>query len=115
MTTWRKEMSKALAVLLELKESASYWSEYDVPIGIHERIDEAILELNAENEKFKPDWVSYRQGLEDGAVDNAKHIDNEELEILSNNLPHEKKVCENKIDGSCPLHNIQCNYPDCEA
>jgi hypothetical protein len=24
------------------------------------------------------------------------------------------KVCENKIDGSCPLHNLQCNYPECE-
>ena len=59
-------MNKALAVLLELKESAEYWSEYDVPIGIHERIDEAILELTAKPESFKPDWVSYRQGLEDG-------------------------------------------------
>ncbi len=38
-------MSKALAVLQELKECASYWSEYDVPIGIHERIDGAIAEL----------------------------------------------------------------------
>jgi hypothetical protein len=47
-------MSKALAVLLELKESASYWSEYDVPIGIHERIDEAIEELTTKPEKFNP-------------------------------------------------------------
>lgn len=44
-------MSKALKVLLELKESASYWSEYDVPIGIHERIEEAIQELTAKPEK----------------------------------------------------------------
>lgn len=29
-------------VLLELQESASYWSEYDVPIGIIERINSAI-------------------------------------------------------------------------
>ncbi len=29
-------------VLLELQESASYWSEYDVPIGIVERINSAI-------------------------------------------------------------------------
>jgi len=57
MTTWRKEMSKALAVLLELKESASYWSEYDVPIGIHERIDEAILELNARPEQEPVAWI----------------------------------------------------------
>lgn len=44
-------MSKALAVLLELKESAEYWSEYDVPIGIHEHIDEAIEELTTKPEK----------------------------------------------------------------
>jgi hypothetical protein len=25
-----------------------------------------------------------------------------------------KKVCENKIDGVCPLHNLFCKYPDCE-
>lgn len=29
-------------VLLELQESASYWSEYDIPIGIIERINSAI-------------------------------------------------------------------------
>ena len=48
-------MSKALAVLQELKECASYWSEYDVPIGIHERIDEAIAELLAQPEQT-PDY-----------------------------------------------------------
>jgi hypothetical protein len=31
-----------LSIVLELQESASYWSEYDVPIGIVERIDNAI-------------------------------------------------------------------------
>ena len=25
-----------------------------------------------------------------------------------------KKVCENKIDGHCPLHNLFCAYPKCE-
>ena len=44
-------MSKVLAVLLELKECAEYWSEYAVPIGIHERIDEAIAELLAKPQK----------------------------------------------------------------
>jgi hypothetical protein len=28
-------------------------------------------------------------------------------------LNHELS-CENKIDGSCPLHNLRCNYPECE-
>lgn len=31
-----------LAVLQELRESADYWSEYDVPCGIVDRIDAAI-------------------------------------------------------------------------
>ncbi len=44
-------MSKVLAVLLELKECSDYWSEYEVPIGIHERIDAAIAELLAQPQK----------------------------------------------------------------
>ena len=31
-----------LGVLMELKECASYWSEYDVPLGIVDRINDAI-------------------------------------------------------------------------
>lgn len=31
-----------LSVLLELQESAYYWSEYDVPLGIVERINSVI-------------------------------------------------------------------------
>jgi hypothetical protein len=31
-----------VAVLRELAESASYWSEYDVPLGIVDRINAAI-------------------------------------------------------------------------
>jgi uncharacterized protein with PIN domain len=34
--------SEMLAVLEELQESASYWSEYDVPLGIVDRINAAI-------------------------------------------------------------------------
>lgn len=36
-----------LNVLLELQESASYWSEYDVPIGIVDRINAAINKAKA--------------------------------------------------------------------
>lgn len=41
----REQMKAAddmLSVLLELQESASYWSEYDVPIGIVDRINSVI-------------------------------------------------------------------------
>lgn len=24
------------------------------------------------------------------------------------------KECKNKVNGSCPLHNLQCSYPTCE-
>ena len=49
----RKEIKKAnarliaaapdlLAIVKELQESVSYWSEYDVPLGIVDRINTAI-------------------------------------------------------------------------
>jgi len=31
-----------LTIIKDLQESASYWSEYDVPLGIVDRINEAI-------------------------------------------------------------------------
>jgi len=66
-------MNKALAVLQELKECASYWGEYDVPIGIHERIGEAIGELLAQPEqepvvlqyRTKPNWTGNWSKWED--------------------------------------------------
>lgn len=37
-----------LTVLQELQESASYWSEYDVPLGIVDRINSAIAKATGE-------------------------------------------------------------------
>ena len=37
-----------LAVLLDLQESASYWSEYDVPLGIVDRINAAIAKATGD-------------------------------------------------------------------
>jgi hypothetical protein len=34
--------------------------------------------------------------------------------ILIKNARNTMKVCENKINGSCTLHNLYCNYPNCE-
>ena len=36
-----------LAMLEELQECAYYWSEYDVPLGIVERLDEVIRKARA--------------------------------------------------------------------
>jgi hypothetical protein len=38
----RRRVEAMLPVLIELRECAEYWSEYYVPLGIHERIDAAI-------------------------------------------------------------------------
>jgi hypothetical protein len=35
------------SVLKELQESASYWSEYDVPIGIVDRINDVLKKVEA--------------------------------------------------------------------
>ena len=42
------------SVLKELQESASYWSEYDVPLGIVDRINDVLNKV--ENNK-KPDTI----------------------------------------------------------
>ena len=39
-----------LAVLKELQESAVYWSEYDVPLGIVDRINAAIAKAEGSEE-----------------------------------------------------------------
>ena len=43
------------SVLKELQESASYWSEYDVPIGIVDRINDVLkkVENNKTTETIK--------------------------------------------------------------
>lgn len=38
----RIQRDEMLAVLQELAESAVYWSEYDVPLGIVDRINDVI-------------------------------------------------------------------------
>ena len=37
-----------LAMLQELRECAEYWSEYDVPVGIVERLDSVIKQATGE-------------------------------------------------------------------
>ena len=43
---------RLLKLTVELEQTAAYWSEYDVPLGIHERIAEAkedcLAEIDAE-------------------------------------------------------------------
>jgi hypothetical protein len=34
--------------------------------------------------------------------------------LSENTEPVVKKVCDQKVNGSCPLHNLHCQYPECE-
>jgi len=43
MARLQQQNAQMLEVLKELRECAEYWSEYYVPIGIHERINNAIM------------------------------------------------------------------------
>ncbi len=43
------------------------------------------------------------------------HILDDNAELENQNKEKTKKVCENKVDGNCPLHNLFCKYPDCEC
>ena len=47
----RHAMAEALAVLTELEQSAAYWSEYDVPLGIVDRVRSARGQLAAASER----------------------------------------------------------------
>lgn len=40
--------SQMLKVLEEVKECSDYWSEYDVPLGLHGRIDNALKAARGE-------------------------------------------------------------------
>ena len=42
------------SVLKELQESASYWSEYDVPLGIVDRINDVLKQVE---DNKKPDTI----------------------------------------------------------
>lgn len=44
---WQSLAEELADVLLQLQESAHYWSEYDVPIGIVDKIDEALSRYKA--------------------------------------------------------------------
>jgi hypothetical protein len=46
-----------LAVVQELEQSAGYWSEYDVPLGIVDRLRAAIAKATGEQSKGTAAWA----------------------------------------------------------
>ena len=54
------------SVLKELQESASYWSEYDVPLGIVERINDVLKKV--ESNKKTDDYNKLVELLKEAAT-----------------------------------------------
>lgn len=52
-----KQRDTLLKVCEELKESAEYWSEYDVPLGIVKRLDAAIDSVRGNHAEQPLDMV----------------------------------------------------------
>ena len=48
-------------VLKELQESASYWSEYDVPLGIVDRINEVLKKVETKSMTRKEYQKQYQK------------------------------------------------------
>lgn len=44
------------SVLKELQESASYWSEYDVPLGIVDRINEVLEKVENIQKTYRKEY-----------------------------------------------------------
>ncbi len=44
------------SVLKELQESASYWSEYDVPLGIVDRINEVLEKVENLQKSYRKEY-----------------------------------------------------------
>lgn len=47
-------IDKLRAVLQELRDCAAYWSEYDVPVGIVERMDAVLADHIGDTNKKEP-------------------------------------------------------------
>ncbi len=50
------------SVLKELQESASYWSEYDVPLGIVDRINDVLKKVetkSATRKEYQKEYQKY--------------------------------------------------------
>src|SRR5574344_495375 len=52
------------SVLKELQESASYWSEYDVPLGIVDRINDVLKNVEAKGVTRKEYQKQYQKDYE---------------------------------------------------
>jgi len=58
------------SVLKELQESASYWSEYDVPLGIVDRINDVLKQVENDTQgipkavpkRLRSEWQKERSG-----------------------------------------------------
>ena len=89
---------------------------------VMQKINYIKLKTNDMKEKIKNILIDYGYGDDVDTVEISKtdlDVIAEKIEDLfdeyyNQNNEETTKVCENKVDGVCPLHNLFCKYPDCE-
>jgi hypothetical protein len=70
---------------------------------INESID--ALEKEYDTLPYGRDYeTGYQHGFESAISFLSKHFKTKQI----------PKICPQKVDGHCPLHNLFCQYPDCE-
>ena len=68
-------------------------------------------EFNFDLDKMKAAVESGRVSIPKEALESFEAFDKW---LNEDNEPVVKKVCSQKVNGSCPLHNLHCQYPKCE-
>jgi hypothetical protein len=68
-------------------------------------------EFNFDLDKMKAAVESGRASIPKEALESFEAFDKW---LNEDNEPVVKKVCDQKVNGVCPLHNLFCKYPECE-
>jgi hypothetical protein len=68
-------------------------------------------EFNFDLDKMKAAVESGRVSIPKEALTSFEAFDKW---LSEDTEPVIKKVCDQKVNGSCPLHNLHCQYPECE-
>jgi hypothetical protein len=104
-----------------IKQADEYaWEQYPDPKDWQEKRDlkfaELIIKESIEVLEKKCDTLDYGGDYESGYQHGfgyaihylTTHFENKQLD------QPEPKICSNKVNGQCPLHNLFCQYPECE-
>ncbi len=97
------EFSKIEEEFLELKDAKSQGSSVMMLIEMADLIGAMSLYLEKHHNMTVGDLITFSEITKRA----FRSGERQERVIV-------KKVCPQKVNGSCPLHNVHCQFPDCE-